>query len=288
MKRDMGRFAIATLVCVTAVGCGAMVSDTTTSPSSGSTTTTGTPTTSSSGVFTFNMAAGMQGTDPDLIKNAIITQAAFFQTVFGRTVTQPTTITGSTTDPGCANPGASAFTGVRAMVICGANGGWTIHNNLNREKIVMHEAFHLLQFEMQWLGHPNQDQASAHWMDEGTAEYMGWRGVANAGLVTFDAARSCMVAQANQMTSSSQNLSSMETGAGFGIPGAYQLSMIGVDEIVSPAGMGSLMTYGTAISRGTLWQTAFQSAFGTSTTSFYFQYPSYRTSLGAGSDTCGT
>jgi hypothetical protein len=48
-----------------------------------------------------------------------------------------------------------------------------------------------------------------------------------------------------------------------------------------------LITYGTAISAGTSWPTAFQIAFGTSTTTFYNQWVAYRQSLGAGSDTCG-
>jgi hypothetical protein len=152
----------------------------------------------------------------------------------------------------------------------------------------MHELFHALQFEMHWLGHHDQDGASAHWIDEGTAEYMGWRGAANAGLITVDAARSCMVAQANAQASSSQNLNTMETAQGFGVPGAYQLSMLGIDQLLSTPGIGGLMTYGTAISSGTSWPTAFQSAFGTSTDAFYAQFPSYGASLGAGADTCGT
>jgi len=230
----------------------------------------------------------MAASDPALIQNAITAQASFFQSLLGRTVTQSTTITASMTDPGCANPGSSAFTGIRAMVICVGDPGWTVHNALNKQKIVMHETFHLVQFEMQWLGHPNQDAASAHWIDEGTAEYMGWRGVANLGLISFDAARACMVAQANAQASASQNLSTMETGAGFGIPGAYQLSMLGVDQLLASPGAGALMTYGTAISRGTAWPASFQSAFGTSTATFYAQYPAYRASLGAGADTCGT
>jgi hypothetical protein len=124
------------------------------SPSTGTPTTTTAPTTSTSGVFTFTFPTGTQLSDPDLIKNAVTAQAAFFQTVFGRTITQATTITGSTTDAGCANGGSSAFTGIRFITICVANPGWTVHNALNRQKIIMHELFHVLQFEMQRLGHP--------------------------------------------------------------------------------------------------------------------------------------
>jgi hypothetical protein len=260
-------------------------SNTPTAPTTPTTLTS--PQTSTSGVFTFNFPVGTLITDTDLIKNSIVSQAAVFQTAFGRTVTQATTINGSTTDPGCANAGSSAFTGIRTMTICVGNSGWTVHNSLNRQKIVMHETFHLLQFEMQWLGHPNPDAASAHWIDEGTAEFVGWAGAAGLGLVTPAAARACMVAQANAQVPPTATLGAMETGAGFGIPGAYQLSMLGIDSLLASPGISALMTYGTAIGKGTAWPTAFQSAFGISKDTFYANFPAYRTSLGAGSDTCG-
>jgi hypothetical protein len=239
-------------------------------------------------VFTFTFDPGTQLSDQDLIRNAVTSANSFFQSTFGRSVTQPTTINISASAAGCADPGSSAFTGQRSMTICGANRGWTVHNSLNRQKIVMHESFHLVQFEMRWLGTPNPDATSAHWIDEGTAEFVGWKSVANAGLISYDAARACMVAQAAPAPSS-QTLSGMETGPGFGGAGAgvpYQLSMIGIDQLVTPKGMASLMAYGTAVAGGTSWPTAFQNVFGTSTSAFYAQYPSYRASLSA-SDTCG-
>jgi hypothetical protein len=241
-----------------------------------------------SGLFTFNFAAGTQASDQDLIKNAVTTQAAFFLSALGRTITQPTIINSVASDPGCAAAGASAFTGIAKLTICANNFGWTAHDALNRQKIVMHELFHALQFEVHWLGHPNPDASSAHWMDEGAAEYMGWRGAANAGLVSFDTARQCMIAQANAQVPAAAKLSSLETAQGFGVPGAYQFSMLALDQLATNAGIGALMTYGAAIGAGTSWPTAFESAFGTSTTAFYDQFPSYRSGLGAGSDSCGT
>jgi hypothetical protein len=238
-------------------------------------------------VFTFTFPAGTQIADPDLIKNAVIAQAAYFQTVFGRTITQATTISGSLTAAGCANQGSSAFTGQRTMTICVGNGGWTVHSALNRQKIIMHETFHLLQFEMQWTGSPTQN-SGAHWLVEGTAEFMGWRGVANAGAIAYDAAKNCMVAQANAQLPPSATLGGMETAAGFGVPGAYQFSMLASDQLVAGTSFSSLMTYGTALAANTPWATAFQSAWGQSSAAFYAQFPAYRTSLGAGADTCGT
>jgi len=282
-------------VCVFAAACGSSSSSSTPaapSSSGGATTTTTTtttaPSTSTSGVFTFNFDAGMQVSDQDLIKNAVTNAAAFYQSAVGRGVTQATTISVSATAAGCADPGSAAFTGIRTLTICGKNNGWLAHNTLNRTKIVMHETFHLVQFEMRWLGTANPDATSAHWIDEGSAEFMGWQGVANQGLISFSAARSCMAAQAAPAPAS-QTLSGMETGAGFGGAGAgvpYQLSMMGMDQLVTPKGLPSLVTYGNAVSTGTSWPTAFQNAWGTSTTSFYAGFPAYRSGLSA-SDTCG-
>ncbi len=81
----------------------------------------------------------------------------------GRSITQPTTINASATDPGCANPGASAFTGQRLVTVCIVNNGWTVHNTLNKQKILTHEVFHAVQFEMRWLGSPSGN-SGAQWM----------------------------------------------------------------------------------------------------------------------------
>lgn len=229
-------------------------------------------------------------TDQDLIKSAVQAGATFYQSSMGRTITQPTTITASATDAGCANPGASAFTGQRVVTICFANNGWSVHNSLNKQKILIHELFHAVQFEMRWLGSPGGLGGGAQWMIEGSAEYVGWRGVASLGLVTFDTARGCMVQQASALgASAALSLDTMESPAGFGVPWAYQFGMLGADMALASPGMPALITYGNALAGGTAFTSAFQSSFGTSTTSFYAQFPAYRAGLASLSSTaCGT
>ena len=286
--------------CALATACGSSGSSSPAAPSStssgSSTTTSASPTTLTAaqtatvGVFTITFPVGTQTSDVDLIKNAAAAHSSYFQSAFGRTITQASQIVGSTTDPGCADPGASAFTGFQKTTICITNNpGWLGHNTLNRQKILAHELFLMLGYEMRWLGHPgNQDNFSAHWIDEGSAEFAAWKAVSAEGLLTYSAAKSCNIAQANAQLPATVNLSTMETGQGFGRPGAFQVAMLGMDQLTTNPGMGSLMTYGTAIAAGTSWPTAFQSAFGTSTTDFYNQWVAYRQSLGSGSDTCGS
>jgi hypothetical protein len=52
-----------------------------------------------------------------------------------------------------------------------------------------------------------------------------------------------------------------------------------MDQLVSGPGRSALRAYGDAIAAGTAWPTAFQSAFGTSSTAFSAQFPAYKTSL---------
>jgi hypothetical protein len=260
---------------------------TTTAPAAATTATTTTTTTS--GLFTFTFEAGTQVSDQDLVKNAFTAASSFYQSAVGRTVTQATTVKLSVGDAGCANPGASAFTGPRTMTICGSNNGWTVHNTLNRTKILTHEFFHLIQFEMRWTGNATGSTGS-QWLVEGSAEYLGWRGVANSGLVSLDNARGCNVKGATDKgAAASAGLDTLESPAGFGVPWSYELSMLGVDQLVNASGMPALITYGNAIANGSSYGSAFQTAFGTSTTAFYSGFPTYRANLaGLSSSACGT
>ena len=287
-------------VCVFAAACGSSGSSSPAAPSStssgGSTTTTtpaaATTTTSStvtSGVFTFNFGSGMLVSDQALIQSAITQAAAFYASSFGRSISQATTITVSATDSGCANGGASAFTGPRVMTICFNNNGWTVHDSLNKQKILMHETFHLLQFEQRWLGNPTSN-TGATWLIEGSAEYMGWRSAANSGLIVFDTAKGCMVTQAQQRgaSSSGPNLDSLESGQAFAAsPPGYQLAMLGVDELVTSKNLASFFVYGDALAANTSFGTAFLNAWGQTTSAFYAQYPGYWSKL-PGSSACGT
>src|SRR5665213_3264723 len=77
-----------------------------TSPSGGGTTT---------GVvdfapYTFSVSAA-SATDQTLIHDSVQFASTFFQTTFGRTVTQATSISASLTASGCAQGGSAAFTG---------------------------------------------------------------------------------------------------------------------------------------------------------------------------------
>lgn len=169
------------------------------------------------------------------------------------------------------------------MTLCIANDGWRVHGPVTKRKIVIHEVFHLLQFELRWLGGPPGSITGPHWLIEGSAEYVGWLAVAAQGHLTLSTARGCMVKEvadfAVRQPPGLANLSAYETAQSFGGGPVYPLSMLGVDQLVSGSNGVAILAYGNALAAGTAVSSAFSDSFGTGTTAFYAQFPSYKASL---------
>lgn len=233
-------------------------------------------------MFTFDYGAAST-TEQQIVFDAVTFASTFYQQAIGRTVTQATTITLSSTAQGCAGAGSSAFSGIRFTTICYANTGWTTHGTVNKTKILIHEVFHLIQFEMRWLGNPSGN-VGAHWMNEGSAEYFGWLGVANRGSLSMETARGCMVKEvadfAQQQPPGLPNLDQLETPSSFNRPGnAYAIAMLGADQMATRTSASAILTYGSSIAANASHASAFQSAFGMSLSAFYDQFPGYKNSL---------
>lgn len=214
-----------------------------------------------------------------LIQDAVQFASSFYQSTLGRTVQQSTTIATSRTATGCTSGGASAFTGARNMTICVANQGWTVHGPVTRRKIIIHEVFHLLQFEQRWIGGPQP--AGLHWMIEGAAEYLGWLGIANQGTVSIGTARGCMLKEVTDFAASQPpglpDLNRLESAQSFSRPGpVYPLAMLGVQHLMSTSSADALLTYGAAIAAGNTAESAFQNAFGASLPAFYQQFQTWK------------
>jgi hypothetical protein len=233
----------------------------------------------SGSVFAFQFDAATSSEDRQLIEDAVQFASSFYQSTLGRTVQQSTTIATSRTATGCTSGGASAFTGARNMTICVANQGWTVHGPVTRRKIIIHEVFHLLQFEQRWIGGPQP--AGLHWMIEGAAEYLGWLGIANQGTVSISTARGCMLKEVTDFAASQPpglpDLNLLESAQSFSRPGpVYPLAMLGVQHLMSTSSADALLTYGAAIAAGNTAESAFQNAFGASLPAFYQQFPAWK------------
>lgn len=233
----------------------------------------------SGSVFAFQFDSATSSEDRQLIEDAVQFASSFYQSTLGRTVQQSTTIATSRTATGCTSGGASAFTGARNMTICVANQGWTVHGPVTRRKIIIHEVFHLLQFEQRWIGGPQP--AGLHWMIEGAAEYLGWLGIANQGTVSIGTARGCMLKEVTDFAASQPpglpDLNLLESAQSFSRPGpVYPLAMLGVQHLMSTSSADALLTYGAAIAAGNTAESAFQNAFGASLPAFYQQFQTWK------------
>jgi hypothetical protein len=198
-------------------------------------------------------------------------------------VEQQTTINGVLSAAGCSQGGGAAFTGARSITFCLANPGWTVHGPVTKQKIVIHEVYHVLQFERRWLGNPAS--AGPDWVIEGAAEIVGYRGIASRNLLSYSTAVGCQVKEVadfgTRQPPGLPNLSAIESRQQFQTTQGplYALSMMGMDQLLSATSLAALNTYGDAIAAGTAWQTAFQSAFGTQVSTFYANFPGYRSGL---------
>lgn len=235
--------------------------------------------------FTFTFTAGTSATEQQLIKDAVQYGNAYLHTAFGRAVTTPTIITGATTAAGCdSRSGNAAFTGAGAATFCVANMGWMVNGPVMKQKIVVHELFHVWQFAARWLGGPPQTTGAA-WIIEGSAELVGYAGVSAKGLLPLATSKSCAVKEvADFFTRQPPGLPPLQQIESINVfqttvGPLYPYSMLAMEQLTATSGIAALRTYADAVAAGTLWTTAFQSAFGTSTTAFYGQFPTYRSGL---------
>ncbi len=149
-------------------------------------------------------------------------------------------------------------------------------------KIVVHEAFHIMQYELagsKALDGPSDvvPPAGPQWLIEGAAEYVGYRGIASAALIQMSQIRAQWIRR-TKLTASP--LRSRETSRGlFGEPEPYQISPLAVDFLLATRSDTLLVAYYEAIGRGEGWQSAFASVFGKSIERFYAEFEAYRSGL---------
>jgi hypothetical protein len=234
--------------------------------------------------YTFNFPAGTSSTDAQAIRDAVQFGHSFFRTTLGRTITKPTTVTGATSATGCdSRSGNAAFTGPGAVTFCVANQGWIANGPVSRQKIAIHELFHVWQFEAKWLGTPTPTGAA--WIIEGSAELVGYLAIDAKGMLPMSTTRGCVVKEvtdfAKQQPPGLPPLNSVEPLPVFQttVGPLYAYSLTALDQLTTAAGIRSLQVYADAIGSGGQWQTSFQAAFGQTPAAFYAQYPAYYATL---------
>jgi hypothetical protein len=239
--------------------------------------------TSSLTPYTFLFADTAPEPDRQLIRDAVQNAHTFQLATLGRGLVDSTTIFGAYAVSGCANAGASAFAGGRTITVCLGNQGWKTHGPVIKQKILQHELFHIWQFAY-WGSNMN---ASSAWIIEGSAELMGYQGIAAKGLLSFSTALGCQVKESTDFANRTPAgpplpaLSTVETRQAFQSTQGplYTHSMLAMDNLTATGGLTTIRAYGDSLAAGKTWQASFEAAFGKSAATFYGGFPGYLSGL---------
>lgn len=178
--------------------------------------------------------------------------------------------------------GVTAEATYRVIFIYTGSSGWD-STSRPADLTLTHEYFHVVQNEL--LGREKSNQAQTTppgqlrlygptWLMEGSAELVTWLADSGRTGTSMASVRDRRIAETR---STIATLSSMETNAGFQtVPASYQMGLLATEFLVQANGLSSLASYYSAIGQGTLWQTAFQQAFGVTPDQFYPTFEEYR------------
>jgi len=153
---------------------------------------------------------------------------------------------------------------------------WTRADRWERQHVVAHELFHVLQGEFSvQLGGSSEGEvrrSGPEWLLEGGADYAARRVAEVLGGPSMETARKLGRARASSIDIP---LRVLETRAGMDRAGnaGYELAMLGVDALLRGRDASALRTFysqvGTGVITGMPWPQAFEIAFGTSPGTFY-------------------
>jgi PKD repeat protein len=149
--------------------------------------------------------------------------------------------------------------------------------------VVVHEMWHTVQYTLA----PNMFNAGSDdmpadgpvWLREGSAEFVGYSGVADSG-VDASSFRGEMLSMAKGQyaTVALQDTATQSAQSSVGYA-TYDLGFFATELLTKTNGMASLTAYWAKIGAGTPWRDAFQQAFGRTVDQFYTEFASYRASL---------
>lgn len=163
--------------------------------------------------------------------------------------------------------------------------GWATYGLIDRQKILAHELFHLVQQQLENdpsnCGSTPPDQVRAcgpTWLIEGSAETMGYRVAAARGLLDLAGLESQL---RQRVRGTTLTLASLETYSGQSQAGSWDTMHLAADHLaeIAPHGVQSFLDFWRAIGAGLPWPDAFQSAFGMTVAQYYAAFDAFRASL---------
>lgn len=213
-------------------------------------------------IFVFE--TGVSTEDRKYVQDGIAIAGAYFQKVFGRGMTRrPLTI--STLVSSYRDITATA--GPTTITVYAGSKGWidAKRRSYTLPKIMIHESFHVLQYSMGFVKN-NQPV----WLTEGTAEYVGWKGIDDLGLFPYAKAESCALwgtrtSGVLSLRKLSEPVDVFRNASG----DTYSEAMLGVDYLTLGKGVRSLLTYGLTTDA---WDIGLKNVFGMTPDEFYTKF----------------
>lgn len=242
----------------------------------------------SAGDFQYLVEGAVPDDQIDLIKTGLQRAEAFLEAELGggipadvrKTVTVKIVATGrGNEEPGGGNGAATAFAEKKLRPFFDVKNaqwnqntqgrGWTVRSD--SMKTVAHEYAHI------WHGHlgaiSGVYQPLPGWINEGLAEYLGYRVMAEAGDIKWDDSRPFVLngALQDQLRTPLDKVDVWPGHVGF----------VAIDWLVdtSPNGLMSLRILGEEVGKGTRVDAAFRKAFGLELSDFYAQFEAWRPSI---------
>jgi hypothetical protein len=232
---------------------------------------------------TIHFEEGVSLDNQTAIENGIRAAQSFLASQLGGQVTKPTALdvraSAGSQDRGPA--GVYSGTICPLILIFSGDQRWPT-SQLQRTQKTAHEYMHIFQNE---LSDGFAIVVGPEWVHEGGAEFLGWKAVISAGLVSEAdvlAMYGIRPAEKGFGLTALPPLQSVGSREGFrelssgGSPGSYALSYYGLERLTSKYGLGSLRTFWQRQATVRELKMAFESAFGTSLDAFYQEFEQAR------------
>jgi PKD repeat protein len=169
------------------------------------------------------------------------------------------------------------------VFIVPAGASYDSSSTVRRTVNPIHEMWHTVQYalapNMFTPGPDDMPTDGPVWLREGSAEFVGYSGVADSG-IDASSYRGEMLSMAKGPYASValQDTATQSAQSSVGYA-TYDLGFFATELLTKTNGMASLTAYWAKIGTGTPWRDAFQQAFGRTVDQFYTEFASYRASL---------
>jgi hypothetical protein len=227
----------------------------------------------------FLIQLGVSESDLNLVEEGLRLSDDYLKRQLGITLPQPIEVRMSSITP-CipfqdSSSGSTAIADKSSMCVNTRGYAWTKvvpQKRLVGLSIIAHEHFHNFQGQFGCL--PSGDAHEYNWWVEGSATYVGWHTLVDAGMVT-EADVIQTMRDWGGFASDLEPLANYERHMSG--DAQYALAYRAIADLVKRTGsVKSLYAFCNAVGKGTNWRTAFESAYGIPVSDFYAQFEQER------------